>query len=78
MPPANKMTLLVQAQDEDELEEYFIFLQSLDCNEDGRLESNKEDQYSHMKILRNGKSNIIENLEEQFNETIYLILAKRA
>jgi hypothetical protein len=26
-----------------------------------------------MKFLRNGKSNIIEDLEEQFNEIIYLI-----
>jgi len=31
-----------------------------------------------MKILQNGKSNIIEDLEEQFNETIYLILIKSA
>jgi hypothetical protein len=52
--------------------------QNLGCNEDGRLESNEEDQYSHMKILWNGKSNIIKDLEEQFNETIYLILAKSA
>jgi hypothetical protein len=31
-----------------------------------------------MKILQNGKSNIIEDLEEQFNETIYLILIESA
>jgi hypothetical protein len=38
------MTLLVQAQDKEELEEYLISPQSSDYNEDGRLKSNKEDQ----------------------------------
>jgi hypothetical protein len=38
--------------------------QRLDYNEDGRLESNKEDQYSHRKMLWNGKLNIKEDLEE--------------
>jgi hypothetical protein len=32
----------------------------------------------HKKMLQNGKLNIIEDLEEQFNENIYLILAERA
>jgi hypothetical protein len=31
-----------------------------------------------MKILRNGKSNIIKDLEEQFNENIYLVPTKSA
>jgi len=51
MPPTNKMTLLFQAPHEEEIEEYFIMPQRLDYNEDGRLESNKEDQYSHRKML---------------------------
>jgi hypothetical protein len=68
------MTLLVQTPDKEESKEYLIPPQSPDCNEDNRLESNREDQYSHMKILWNGKSNIMEDLEEQFNENIYLIL----
>jgi hypothetical protein len=29
-------------------------------------------------MLRNGKSDVIENLEEQFNENIYLILVESA
>jgi hypothetical protein len=29
-------------------------------------------------MLQNGKSNVIENLDEKFNESIYLILAKSA
>jgi hypothetical protein len=32
----------------------------------------------HRKMLQNGKLNIIEDLEEQFDENIYLILAERA
>jgi hypothetical protein len=78
MPPTDKMTLLVQALDKEEFKKYFILLQNLDYNEDSRLESSKDDQYSHMKILQNGKSNIINNLKEQFNENIYLILANSA
>jgi len=42
-PIVDKMNLLVQAPDKDELEEYFTLLQSLDYNNNGRLESNKED-----------------------------------
>ncbi len=30
------------------------------------------DQYSQSKILQNGRLDAIENLEEQFNENIYL------
>jgi hypothetical protein len=37
MPPANRMTLLFQALNEEELKEYFILLQSLDCNENAGL-----------------------------------------
>jgi hypothetical protein len=69
MPPTDKMTLLVQTPHAKESMEYFISLQSLDYNEDGKLESSREDQYSHWKMLRNGKLNIIEDLEEQFNES---------
>jgi hypothetical protein len=47
----DRMTLLVQALDKEESKEYLIPLQSSDCNEDNRLECNREDQYSHMKIL---------------------------
>jgi hypothetical protein len=43
-PLAKRMTLLVQAQDKEELEEYLILPQSSDYSEDGRLKSNKEDQ----------------------------------
>jgi hypothetical protein len=58
------MNLLVQTLDEEELKEYFIPPQSLNCNDDGRLESNKENQYSHRKILQNGRLDAIEDLEE--------------
>jgi len=50
------MNLLVQAPHEEESKEYFTLAQSLDCNENGRLEGNREDQYSHKKMLRNGMS----------------------
>jgi hypothetical protein len=50
----------------------------MDYNENGWLKCNREDRYSHMKISRNGKLNIIEDLKEQFNENIYLVLAKSA
>jgi hypothetical protein len=58
------MTLLVQAPHEEESKEYFTLFQNSNCNEDGRLKSTREDQYSHKKMLQNGKSNIIEDLEE--------------
>jgi hypothetical protein len=48
------MNLLVQAPHEEESEKYFTLLQSPDCNKDGRLESNREDQYAHKKLLQNG------------------------
>jgi hypothetical protein len=54
-PHVNKITLLVQTQDKEESEEYFTSPQNSDYNEDGRLESNMEDQNSHLKILQNGK-----------------------
>jgi hypothetical protein len=38
--------------------------QSLDCNDDGRLKSNREDQFSHRKILRNGRLDVIKDLKE--------------
>jgi hypothetical protein len=71
-PPIDRMNLLVQAPHEEESEEYSILIQSPNCNEDGRLENNREDQYSHKKILGNGNWDVIKNLEEQFNESIYL------
>ncbi len=43
MPPIDKMTMLVQAPNEEESNEYFILLQSLKCNEGGRLEFTFED-----------------------------------
>jgi hypothetical protein len=46
--------------------------QSLDCNDDGRLKSNREDQFSHRKILWNGRLDVIKDLKEPFNESIYL------
>jgi hypothetical protein len=49
------MNLLVQAPNEEESKEYFIQPQSPNYNNNGRLESNREDQYSHTKILQNGK-----------------------
>jgi hypothetical protein len=49
--PTNQMNLLIQTTHEEESEEYFTLPQSSDCNEDGRLESNKEDHYSHRKML---------------------------
>jgi hypothetical protein len=60
--PVDRMNLLVQAPHEEESEEYFTLPQSLDCNENDRLESNKEDHYSHRKMLQNGKSNVIKYL----------------
>ncbi len=59
------MNLLVQAPHEEELEEYFILPQSPDGNEDGRLESNREDQYSCRKMLQNGKLDVIEDKLEE-------------
>jgi hypothetical protein len=61
--PADRMNLLVQALHKEESKEYFTLPKSPDYNEDGRLESNKEDHYSHRKMLRNGKSNVIKDLE---------------
>jgi hypothetical protein len=66
------MNLVVEALEEEESKEYFTPLQSPDCNEDCGLRNNKEDQYSHRKILRNGRLDVIKDLEEQFNENIYL------
>ncbi len=67
MPLGNRMTLLDQTP------------HSPDCNEDGRLESNQEDQYSHKKMLQIGQLNIIKDLKEKFNyEIIYLILTNNA
>jgi hypothetical protein len=43
MPLVDKMTMLVQAPNEEESNEYFILLQSLKCNEGGRLEFTFED-----------------------------------
>ncbi len=48
------MTLLVQAQDKEELEEYLISPQSSDYNEDGRLKSNKEDQIHIWRFYKMG------------------------
>jgi hypothetical protein len=58
------MNLLVQALNEEESKEYFIQPQSLNYNDNGRLESNREDQYSHTKILRNGRLDVIEKLDK--------------
>jgi hypothetical protein len=66
------MNLLVEVPNEEELKEYFTLLLSPNCNDNGRLESNREDQYSHRKILRNVRLDVIEDLKEQFNECIYL------
>jgi hypothetical protein len=63
-PSTNRMNLLVQAPHEEESKEYFTLPQSSNCNEDGRLENNREDHYSHRKMLRNGKSEVIEDLDE--------------
>jgi hypothetical protein len=49
-PHVDKMTLLVQAPNEEESKEYFTPPQSSDYNENNRLESNREDQYSQMKL----------------------------
>jgi hypothetical protein len=43
MPPIDRMTMLVQAPNEEESNEYFTLLQSSKCNEGGRLESKRED-----------------------------------
>jgi hypothetical protein len=63
-PLANRMNLLVQAPHKDESKEYFTLPQSPYCNEDGRLESNREDQYSHKKLLQDGNRDVIEDLKE--------------
>jgi len=47
----DKMKLVVEALEEEESKEYFTPPQSLDCNEDPGLRSNRGDQYSHRKIL---------------------------
>ncbi len=62
---------MVQAPHKKELEEYFTSPQSVDCNENGRLESNRENHYPHKKMLWNGKWDVIEDLEKQFNENMY-------
>ncbi len=38
----NRMTLLVQAPHEEKLKEYFTPRQGLNCNENGRIKSNKK------------------------------------
>lgn len=58
------MNLSIEALDKEKSGEYFTLLQSLDCNDDHGLGSNREDQYSHKKILWNGKLDVIEDLEE--------------
>jgi len=45
------MNLSIEALDKEKSREYFTLLQSLDCNDDHGLGSNREDQYSHKKIL---------------------------
>jgi hypothetical protein len=47
----DRINLLVQAPHKEESKEYFTLPQSPDYNEDGRLESNREDHYSHKKML---------------------------
>ncbi len=47
----DRMILLVQILDEEESKEYFILPQSPDCNEDGRLKSNREDHNHNNDIL---------------------------
>jgi hypothetical protein len=75
-PIVERMNLLVEAPNEEESKECFTLPQSPNCNDDGRLENNKEDQYSHRKILQNGRLDVIEDLEEQFNVCIYLSAQK--
>jgi hypothetical protein len=58
------MNLLVQALNEEESKEYFILPQSPYSNDDGRLESNREEQYSHRSILRNKILDVIKDLEK--------------
>jgi hypothetical protein len=65
-PTIDKMNLSVQTLNGEESKEYFTLPQSLNCNDDGRLESNKENQYPHRKILQNGRLDVIEDLKEQF------------
>ncbi len=66
------MNLQIEAPNKEESEQYFTLCQSLDCNEDHGLRNNMKDQYSQSKISGNGRLNVIEDLEEQFNESIYL------
>ncbi len=54
----------IEALDKEESREYFILPQNLDCNDDHGLGSNREDQYSHRKILWNGRLDVIEDLDE--------------
>jgi hypothetical protein len=74
----DRMTMLVQTPNEEESNEYFTPLQSLKCNEGGRLKNNREDENSHLKILRTRKSNIVEVLKEELGENIYLIPTQSA
>jgi hypothetical protein len=53
---------LVQTPHKEKSKEYFTPLQTLDYDENGRLKSNREDQYSHKRMLQNGKLDVIENL----------------
>jgi hypothetical protein len=39
--PADRINLLIQTPHKEESEEYFTLPQSPNCNEDGRLESNR-------------------------------------
>jgi hypothetical protein len=50
-PTPNIMNLLLQAPNEDKSKEFFIQPQNPNYNDNGRLESNREDLYSHTKIL---------------------------
>ncbi len=58
------MNLSLEALNKEESREYFTLPQSPNFNDDHALKSNREDQYSHKKILWNGRLDVIEDLEE--------------
>jgi len=45
------MNLSIETPNKEETKEYFTPPQSPYCSDDNGLESNREDQYSHRKIL---------------------------
>jgi hypothetical protein len=67
--------MLVQTPYEEDSNKYFIPPKNLEYNEGGRLQINREDQNSHLKILYFGKLNI--KVQTTYNEPICLFCKRK-